>query len=243
MRKVLILTGILVSCSCFGQKPQTPLVDKAFAFTDSVLKAGVFAFKRQELIISHEQAAISKRYSAAIAKNREWWKAYAKHYIDLKQPMPYHENFGITKKEYERYLQLSENPPPSRLKSLGIQKITITKKAGAISFHGMGALAVLDSLTIHIHKKIITLGKDTIPVSDEINAPVETPFGQWHGYSWHFIQSNFNSKGASEALKQRDIILCIGKSIPGKQLILTLSSKRTENGVIEKLFDIIGFIQ
>ncbi len=79
-------------------------------------------FERQELIFPNELADISKRYSAAVAKNREWWKAYVKPYIDLKQPIPYHEKFGITSKEWERYNQLSENPPSTTLKPLEVQK-------------------------------------------------------------------------------------------------------------------------
>lgn len=240
---MLFLTGILVSCSCFAQSSQKPLADRAILYTDSVLKAGTFSFERQELIFPNELSDISRRYGAAIEKNREWWKAYAKHYIDLKQPMPYHENFGITRKEYERYKELNEDPPLPRLQPLGVQKITITRKAGAISFHGSGALAVLDSLTIHINKRIITLGKDTIPVSDEINAPVGTPFGKWHGYMWQFTKSDFLTKTASEVVRSRSIMLGIGKSIPGNKLILTLNSKRTENGKVETLFDLIGFIK
>ncbi len=243
LRKVLFLTGILVSCSCLGQSSPKPLADRAIIFTDSILKAGTFSFERQELIFPNELADISKRYSAAVEKNKEWWKTYVKHYIDLKQPIPYHEKFGITSKEWERYKQLSDNPPSTTLKPLEVQKITVTKKSGTISFDGNGALGVLDSLTIHIHKRIITLGKDTIPFSDEINAPAETPFGRWHGYMWQFTKSNFLTKAASEVVKSRSVNLCIGKTIPGNKLILTLSSTSTVNGAVEKLFDIIGFIK
>ncbi len=51
------------------------------------------------------------------------------------------------------------------------------------------------------------------------------------------------TKAASEEVKNRTITLSIGKSIPGNKLILTLNSKRTENGEVETLFDLIGFIK
>lgn len=101
---------------------------------------------------------------AAIANNQEWWLDFVKK-AEPGKPLPYHENCGLTRPEFEEFMQFAGNrklhitsEATIRIKSLGHERYELT---------GTGSLKDLAKIVI-----------------DEAILEVKTPFGNCQNPEW-----------------------------------------------------------
>ena len=240
---LLFLLGCLLSTYFSLAQVSKPLPLKpAFAFIDSIFTGNSFSFEEQEMVFPQEIINISLRFNEAVARDKEWFQEYTNKYYKSGKGAPYHEKFGITRKEYELFQKNADKP--LELKTISVQHIDLERKNGIITFKGQGAFVMFNFLSIDLNKKIIVLGKDTLNDLSEINSSSSKAFGAWHGYSWALEQSNQPENNiAFKSLTAKIIHFNLGKTTPGNKLLLTLKLQRMENGANKQLFDILGFIK
>lgn len=101
---------------------------------------------------SKEVEDIAVKLEAAARRNPGWFQAYTQRHA---RPLPYHPNLGVTKPEYQRYLDESANVPLAVT-----QRATLTfKRDGAANrwtLEGWGKLAPINGTVIDLDKGIAT---------------------------------------------------------------------------------------
>ena len=85
---------------------------------------------------------------------------------------------------------------------------------------------------------------DTIPYYNEINAPITTPFGEWHGYSWKKETSNLgdNDDFKVDKLVSKIIEINIGRVKQNNKTLFFIKYKDVNKGQINANVDIACYL-
>jgi hypothetical protein len=175
----------------------------AFALTGGMAQQTISGKAKQDLLIllkpgkhvadvmdsvvqTPQQRELAERFKASIQKNYQWFVDYMAK-VPAGEPLPYHENMGLTEAEYKAYLTAAENPV---ITSSEKDTLTIFKNDSIISFRGSGKLYVFDSVKIYLSNNTATvldfqLGyADTVRETSSKNAVGSKWFG--HAYFLEF---------------------------------------------------------
>lgn len=243
MPKKLLFSLVIVFQVAYGQTVQQPYNSKSFAFLDSLLKKDNYTIEFLDFEYPKEIQEITIRFNKSIAEKKEWFQEYYSKNVKDGEEMPYHENFGITKEEYQKIKDLDKTPPTIIVKSTALLKAI--RNSNIFSFKASANdLEFLESLKLDFRNEIVTFLKDTIPFSNEINAPGTTPFGEWHGYSWVKEISNV-AKGDDlniDSLIYKIIEIDFGKISRNNKTLLRLKYKKMNKGIIEGNMDLACYL-
>jgi hypothetical protein len=176
------------------------------------------------------QAALTLKFNNAIKSNYEWFLEYAKTIPDGK-PMPYHENLGLTKAEYNELLVHFKN---IEVVSTGTGNIQIEQKGDTIIFKSRGNLNNFNSLKIDTKSNVAVYGQYKMVVSDTLDVPEGNALGsKWKGYSWTFkVTANLDIDSIEDLskVKLKEYELIIGRLEKNGKTYLSLSGKEIRNG-------------
>jgi hypothetical protein len=101
-----------------------------------------------------------RRIREAREKNPEWFYEYAKkHERPPSVPLPYHENFGVSKEEYERFSQPMNHFREVSRKSIKMRRGT---RNGTLQFDFEGADLLLTKIVLNLDDTVST-HLDTLP--------------------------------------------------------------------------------
>jgi hypothetical protein len=216
--------------------------EAAFGFIDSVFQSSTATYEINELRPSDSLLAIMIKFNNAIAANKDWAAEYMNKYYVPGEGAPYNEKFGITKAEYEMIKK--SDASSYKLNKVKSEKLIITKADSCISFEGNDSFRVMNYLIFCGHSKTVTFGKDTVFFAGEITAPSSAPYGQWHGYRWHYEKSDQKSEGDINIhqLSAKIIEVDIGRTIPGNRILLRIEFQQIEKGEKKAYMDLMGFI-
>lgn len=229
----LLIFLIFLSHVAFGQAPKQPNPTKAFAFIDSLLKKDNYTIEFIDFAYPKELQAIRDRLQKTLYERREWYEQYANKYYKEGSGVPYHENFGITKEEYDRIRDLDKTLP--ELVVVGSAQIKAVRSSNVFSFKvENNDLEYLETLNIDFGNNILSFLKDTIPYDREFNAPAK-PLGEYHGYSWL-------KETKTDSLTTVRIEVDFGKRIEDNKTILHLKYRRINNGEIKANFDLVCYL-
>jgi len=189
MPQRFLLSLLIVFQVACGQTAQQPNKSKPFAFLDSLLKKDNYTAEFLDFEYPKEIQEITMRFQKSVAERKDWFQEYYSKNYKEGEGMPYNENFGITKEEYQKIKDLVKTPPTIVVRSTASLKVN--RNSNTFSFKASASdLKFLESLKIDFTNEVVTFMNDTIPFSSEINTPGTTPFGEWHGYSWTKETSN-----------------------------------------------------
>lgn len=122
-----------------------------------------------------------KRLEQAASKNPKWFKEY-----DEKTkpgvPFPYHENLGLTKKEYEDYLSLLKKRVFKPLQPVSLRLEEISDGEWMIRVGGPGF--PISALRYDLKKNEFRSPNGTLGKGKDINAEAMSLLGSWKGASW-----------------------------------------------------------
>jgi len=128
---------------------------------------------------------LSKRMSHAITVDPEWFKSYAKEHSGLKpgEELPYHENFGISKKDYD--LMVIEM---TKVKLIPVGTATVRvmqEEGGRLKFTFDGPRLPLNEFTLSqdLQELSCKFGKSTDVMPVDQKDP-NKPLGKWKGKEW-----------------------------------------------------------
>lgn len=239
--RILILLAF-ISNTASGQSDLNAK-NKAFKFIDTVISNDKLKVEFLDFVFPQDVQDILLRVQKAMAEKKEWSEEYfSKNYI-AGEGLPYHENFGVTKEEYQKIKNLDKAP----LRVIVKNTSTINKKRtnDILTFAADEESAQLfDLLAIDLKKELMIFNNDTIPFYNIINAPSSTPFGEWHGYSWRKETSNLgdNDEFKVDKLVSKIFEINIGRVKQNNKILFRLKYKDIDKGHVNASVDIACYL-
>ena len=108
MPQRFLLSLLIVFQVACGQTVQQPNKSKPFAFLDSLLKKDNYTAEFLDFEYPKEIQEITMRFQKSVAERKEWFQEYYSKNYKEGEGMPYNENFGITKEEYQKIKDLEK---------------------------------------------------------------------------------------------------------------------------------------
>jgi hypothetical protein len=238
MVQKMLLSLVIVCQVAYGQTVHESNKSKPFAFLDSLLKKDNYTAEFLDFEYPKDILEITMRFQKTIAEKKEWYQEYFSKNYKEGEGMPYNENFGITKEEYQKIKDLNKTPPTIVVRRTALLKTN--RNSNIFSFTASANdLKFLESLKIDFRNEVVTFMNDTIPFSSEINAPGTTPFGEWHGYSWIKETSNQakNDDLQIDSLIGKIIEIDFGTIKKNNKIFLRLKYKSLNKGKFEENLD------
>ncbi|HMU47942.1 MAG TPA: hypothetical protein PKC72_16335 [Chitinophagaceae bacterium] len=240
--RILILLTI-ISKIASGQSDLNTK-DKAFEFIDTIIAKDKLTVEFLDFVFPQDVQDILLRVQKAMAEKKEWSEEYfSKNYKDG-EGLPYHENFGVTKDEYQKIKDLDKTPLAIVVKSTSTINKNLTTDILRFSADDDNA-QLFDLLEIDLNKQLMIFNNDTIPYHNEINAPSTTPFGEWYGYSWKKESSNLgdNDDLKVEKLVSKIIEINIGRVKQNNKTLFRLKYKDIDKGKVNANVDIACYLE
>lgn len=233
---------IIIVQVTFGQTNQQNDRSKAYKFIDSLLVKDNYTAEFLDFEIPKDISDISMRFQKAVMEKKEWFASYSRNYKEG-TGLPYHENFGITKEEYQKIINLDKASLPIVIRSTAPLKTD--RNANVFTFKvSDNTLKFLESMKIDFKNEVLVFLNDTIPFKGEINAPASTPFGEWHGYSWHKENS---TSGENDEIKFDSLVATItevdfGRIKKNNKILLRLKYKSVDKGSVKANLDLACYL-
>lgn len=239
--RILCLLTIF-SNSASGQS-ELHIKSNAFKYIDTVMAKDKITFEFLDFIFPQEVHDIVLRIQKAMLEKKDWSEEYFSKYYKEGEGLPYHENFGITKEEYQKIKDLDKTP--STIKVMTTATINTKRTNGTLTFNAKEEYAqIFNDLEVDLVNEFMIFNNDTIPYNSEINAPSRTPLGEWHGYAWKMETSNLsnNSNFKLKTLVGKIIEIDIGRVKQNNKPIIRLKYLDMNNGRANANLDLIGYI-
>jgi hypothetical protein len=225
----------LVAC---GQDTRQPNKSKPFAFIESLLSKDNYTIEFLDFEYPKDMQEIMFRFQQSTVDKKEWFEEYYSKNYKQGEGLPYHENLGITKEEYQKIKDIEKMPPAIVVKNTAFVKAN--RSSNVFSFKtSENNIKFLETLKIDFRNEALVFMNDTIPFSSEINTPVTTPFGEWHGYSW---KKEISSQGENDVIRFDSLVATIieidlGKIKKNNKTLLRLKYNKIDKGSVKASLD------
>jgi len=140
-----------------------------------------------QLAPSPRSTELAKKLQNAAAKDPDWWKSHVSK-AKMGQPLPYDAKMGLTKEEYQEFLDLSKKRSLTKVKSV---KVNVKRGDNLATLTFGNALPGLSEAIINLKDDSV---KTPFGVTDTRNAVVADPgqrvTGPWDGTEWRLEQGS-----------------------------------------------------
>ena len=162
-----------------------------------VIPTGKTTVELLEVRFSERVEELARRWSSAVATNREWWMEYVKKHAD-ERPLPYHTNLGISEQEYTEYLEGADKS--RHLRKVSDAYVTFKREGNLLSIDIGDASSPVEKWKLNLSTgDLLTpagdAGKPVWKNSDDATQPL----GAYEGYSWNFEKSDATMSNARTA--------------------------------------------
>ncbi len=153
------------------------------AILNRTMTAGTFEASILEMRMPDDATAIMAKFSQAVSAKPEWIQAYvASQRLKPGEPLPYHENMGVTEQEYAR---LIEAKAETKLRPVSDCNLMVKSNAdGSLSVSGTKGAAVLNGLTIDSETMTIRY-KDLSSDGCKVVIPKKSALVSINGLDWN----------------------------------------------------------
>lgn len=153
--------------------------------------AGEYRADVLEMAMPPEPQAIGLRMQAAMARDAEWFEGYVAQHKDLKPGdiLPYHEKMGITKLEYQLFLDSKDK---ISLRKTGEAMVIVKEGAdGAVGISIKGAQLPVNVFSFSVDGKEMMCKFGATKKQEKIDQQdAKSPMGQWKGTQWVIEEGN-----------------------------------------------------
>jgi hypothetical protein len=157
---------------------------------------GAFAEREVDVEIlgmktSDEFNRIHAKISQAMKDNAPWFLEYVKSNAEPGKPLPYHENFGVTSREYDSYHKSLKT-----LKFVPVAKgrIKFTPRPNdQVVIDGVGGLHEFDGTVIDFKQEQMVTSWGTVPLDKIVHVDEASALGSWDGCSGRLYSGNVES--------------------------------------------------
>ena len=148
--------------------------------------------------------------------------------------MPYHENFGITKTEYEEMKVEMNN---IKVQSSGKEMVKINIVDSLITFDSQNKLFLLNSVKIDLQNNVAWIGDDKISFAKVISITNDkNAFNSaWNGYTWSSPEPNIVDLDSLNLILNK---ITIGKLDISKKTFMMIKCKHLKDGILLMNYDI-----
>ena len=129
-RNILLFLIIISQAACGQPNPKT--YSKPFAFADSILKKDNYTVELLDFEYPKDIQEILLKFQKNMIEKKQWYEQYFSKYYKAGEGLPYDENFGITKDEYQKIKDMQKTPPSVVVKSKS--EIKTNRNSDIISF-------------------------------------------------------------------------------------------------------------
>ena len=180
------------------------------------------------------QTELTLKFQEGIKENYDWFVDYMKT-VPNGEPMPYHKNLGLSKKEYKELQELMND---IELISTGKDVITIIKQGSVITFEAKDKLEILEVVNIDLDSNIVTVGEYTLMFSDTPNITDDKNGlrSKWKGYTWRYefpSEVDFDALKDIENIRLKQYVLTIGRLDKNGKTFFKLKAREVKDGVKE----------
>lgn len=156
-----------------------------------------------QLGTSPEVVRITERLGAAVARQPDWFVAYARKYQNAKGALPWHANMGISQDEYRKMVGSSKT---LKLMQMSTVQLSAAREAnGGIRLRTTPRMPGLDGIVIEPGgQAVVTRYARLAEMSEVDNRDADGPTGRWTGTQWqHEVRSATHVLGVKLALGKR----------------------------------------
>ncbi|WBS02299.1 hypothetical protein OU994_29325 [Pseudoduganella sp. SL102] len=156
-----------------------------------------------QLGVTRQIAGITDRFSAAVARQPEWFVAYVKEHQNAKGAIPYHANMGISRDEYRKMVESSTS---MKLMQTGTVKLSVTRQAdGGLRVQTAPPMPGLDGIVIEPGGQGVKTRYARLAEPSQVdNRNANGPTGRWSGTQWeHKARTDTHSLAVTLALGKR----------------------------------------
>lgn len=123
------------------------------------------------------------KVETAARKKPEWFKEYTKS-AKPGEPLPYHEDLGLTKEEYDEYISLWAQ---REFKSTAEVMIVLRETLGNTwTLTASGEAGIISTLRYNPEKDIVRSPNGVLERLEDIKAEATSILGAWSGHEWRF---------------------------------------------------------
>ena len=208
----------------------------------SLLPQGIHQVNIQTIRQPKELVTLQKRYKESIQNNYEWFLDYMNSNMTAGKGLPYHENFGLTKSEYNQMGQLLDE---LKYETVATENITVSYDSNSIQIDGTGILQFYSTISINQDSNLAKIGVhdlnkfDPIIIEDSNNALASS----WSGYTWKSEPDSVSLKDINDAVNfsANQLKLTVARLDNTGNRYLSISIKMFENGeaIVNKSSQII----
>ncbi|QJE94758.1 hypothetical protein [Luteolibacter luteus] len=201
--------------------------------------AGEYRAEMLEIGMPPEAEAVAQRVQAAMARQPEWIEKHLAEHKDLKpgEPLPYHENMGVTKLEYQLFLDSLDK---MEMRKTGEVMVVVKEAAdGAVGISIKGANLPISVFSFSTDGKemMCKFGATKKQVKIDQKDP-KSPMGLWSGIQWLIEDGDPNPKGEAD---YANLKFAAGKDSEGRRVLYIRQLVRLD-GEVEDLSPVFRWI-
>lgn len=185
-----------------------------------------------QLGLSPEATKLTERFKAALESRPEWTSAYASKYKNHRGTLPYHENMGLSKAEYDEMVQLSKQ---MKLVQVGTVELSAMRQPdNSIQLRTNPHLPGIDGVIVDGAGQAVTTRFARLTEAKSIdNTNPDGPAGRWAGTQWRHESISEN--------RMLSVKLALGKRPEQLDAILYLDVKDVSEGKNNVFYEILLF--
>jgi hypothetical protein len=175
----IFAAGILAVWGQAALAAEAPKVFQGLFVPDKMVKAEIVT-----VVPPPEIDKYIAKVEAAARKDPEWFKQYAKD-APSGVPLPYHEKLGLTKDEYDKYLELwSKREFRSEAEVMLMLRET---KPGEWVITATGPASRVSTLRYFSDKDVFKSPNGALERIEDIDASENSILGKWKGHEWRYL--------------------------------------------------------
>ncbi|HRG01815.1 MAG TPA: hypothetical protein PKZ75_11915 [Bacteroidia bacterium] len=181
------------------------------------------------------------KFQQGIAANQEWFVTYQKENYVPGQGLPYHENFGITKEEYEI---MKKNNGAVKLSKIAESEFLAEKNNEMITLSAHPDISAFNNIKIKLDSNLIYINNLKVPyigISDIKDT--NNVIGKWKGHRWKIEEFENPNYTSMADISGRIYEFTIGQSEKDKKTFMYIKKQIVQNGQNLENVDVQVFLK
>jgi hypothetical protein len=168
-----------------------------------MIPTGTMKVDVMNLALPKRQVQLTRKMEAGVRENRDWFEAYMVENAKTR-PLPYHENFGLSRMEYKELAAFT--PGDGRFKKVAVEEIDVRRgKGSTCSIHGVGLLSNVPVVSIDQDKETVKFPEFPVAKAQRIQKFAEGgPVGPMEGQRW--LATSIKKAGGDGAVRSLALI-------------------------------------